>query len=185
MENTSSWCCFLSGCCEIRKQVMWVDYEAKKANKRKTELREDSQDDLFNFVALQHSDRCVAKWLVSAVLQCPRLQWWVTLFGWYTVSLLLNCCVMWQKVTELVVMLTSFTSDTRHQDTAYCLKHTRLCQVLLMKCMSLCMSQRYLVDDNNRQVEVRDGKREKKRVRGTEKKTFLQANTVDHSHPGV
>lgn len=41
-------------------------------------LRDESQEDLFKSVALQHSDGCVAKWLVSAVLQCPGLQWWVT-----------------------------------------------------------------------------------------------------------
>lgn len=54
-----------------------------------------------------------------------------------------------------------------------------------MKGVSLCMSQRYLADDNNRQEEVeRDEGEEKQRVRGTEK-TFLLACTVDHSHPGV
>lgn len=54
-----------------------------------------------------------------------------------------------------------------------------------MKGVSLCMSQRYLADDNNRQGEVKcDGEEEKQRVRGTEK-TFLLACTVDHSHPGV
>lgn len=39
-----------------------------------------------------------------------------------------------------------------------------------MKGVSLCMSQRYLADDNNRQEEVeRDEGEEKQRVRGTEK----------------
>lgn len=49
-------------------------------------------------LALQHSDGCIAKWLVSAVLQCPGLHWWATLFAHYRVSLILNCCSI--KVTE-------------------------------------------------------------------------------------
>lgn len=49
-----------------------------------------------------------------------------------------------------------------------------------MKGMPLCMSQRDLADDNNR-GEVRGGEEKSERDR----KTFLLACTVDHSHPRV
>lgn len=48
-----------------------------------------------------------------------------------------------------------------------------------MKGVSLCMSQRYLADDNNRQEEVeRDEGEEKQRVRGTEKHFYQPAQQI-------